>query len=408
MVGGLFDGAWSKALEKVERQPHLPRPVLGYALDVAARLESAHPNFLLRLLYSSDLARQTFYAFCVEAGLDQPQDFFDRVAQHAPDVLTGTEYLGELERTARALILLKPRQVIECVYGQCPNGFLGLLSRLGGDPQDSKETYRNAFEFFADPRHRQRAKVLGQLPGRVTAEHIAVVAGLDDDLVHRAVVEKAKSAEVRALNQFVTMIGDLCGATPASIRESLNKLNLGTTGVGMNEWAQGWMARQLRLPFDPPIPATDPNFKLCLGVELTSLGRRMRNCAGQRQSYTFLSERLVYEWVGSGGSAVLELLRLTTGGQTRWVCEDLLGRANRRVSPELAAMVRSKLDDYGILYQSLTRPSVEEQALHKLLDHTAPFAWDVRREQAEDADGDADLDRLLDALGQEMHDREAA
>lgn len=394
-------------MEKVERQPHLPRPVLGYALDVAARLESAHPHFLIKILYSSDLVRQSFNVFASQ-DIDQQQDFLHRVAQHAPDVLHGLEHLDPLAQVARALILLKPRRVVEALFGSCPDGYLGLLSRLGCDPLPSKETYRSAFDLFSDPRHRQRAKVLGQLPGRVTAEHIAVVAGLDDALVHRAVVEKAKSAEVRALNQFVTMIGDFCGATPASIRESLNKLNLGTTGVGMNEWAQGWMARQLRLPFDPPIPATDPNFKLCLGVELTSLGRRMRNCAGQRQSYTFLSERLIYEWTGPGGPAVLELLRLTSGTEVRFVLEDLRAPRNRRVSPELATVIQSKLNDYGILYQSLTHHTIDEQALHKLLDHTAPFAWDVRREEADDTGGDADLDRLLDDLDQEIHGREAA
>ncbi|WP_306222533.1 hypothetical protein [Bosea beijingensis] len=334
--------------------------------------------------------------------------FIDRIAERAPNVLIGTECLGELERTARALILLKPRQVIECVYGQCPNGFLGLLSRLGCDPQGTKETYRAAFDLFSNPRHRQRAKVLGQLPGRVTAEQIAVVAGLDDALVHRAVVEKAKSAEVRALNQFATMIRDFCGATPSSIRASLDKLNVGTKGVGMGEWAQGWIGRQVRLPFDPPIPASDPDFRLCLGVELTSLGRRLRNCAGQRQSYTFLGERLIYEVVGFGEPAAFELLRLTTGADSKWVCEDLRAPRNRRVSPELAAAVQFKLDHYGILYQSLAHPTVEEEALHKLIDHTTPFAWDVRREEADDADGDADLHALLNDLEQEIQCSEAA
>lgn len=395
-------------MEQVERQPHLPRPVLGYALDVAARLESVHSNFLLRLLYSSDLSRQIFYAFCVECGLDQSQLFIDRIAERAPDVLTGTECLGEVERTARALILLKPRQVIECVYGQCPNGFLGLLSRLGCDPQGTKETYRAAFDLFSNPRHRQRAKVLGQLPGRVTAEHIAVVAGLDDVLVHRVAVHRTKPAEVDALNAFARMIVELCNATPETIKHSLDKLNLDTKGVGMDEWARGWLGRQVRLPFDPPIPSEEPDLKLRLGVELDSLGRRFRNCAASRKSFTFLSERVLYEVVKPGEQAVVELRRLTTGDQTNWACEDLRGKSNRRVSPELATWVQSKLDQHGILYQSLTPPAVEEQALHKLLDHTTPFAWDVRREGADHENGDADIDRMLDELEQEVHGQEAA
>lgn len=394
-------------MEKVERQPHLPRPVLGYALDVAARLESAHPHFLIKILYSSDLARQCFNVFASQ-DIDQQQDFLHRVAQHAPDVLYGLEHLDPLAQVARALILLKPRRVVEALFGSCPDGYLGLLSRLGCDPLPSKETYRAAFDLFSDPLHRPRAKVLGQLPGRVTAEHIAVVAGLDDALVHRVVIERCRPDEVRALNVFANMITDLCNATPTSIRQSLDKLNVGATGVEMGEWAHGWLARQVRLPFDQPIPATDSDFKLCLGVELTSLGRRLRNCAGQRQSYTFLGERLVYEVVGFGEPAALELLRLTTGAGSKWVCEDLRAPRNRRVSPELAAAVQFRLDHYGVLYQSLAHPSVEEQALHKLIDHTTPFAWDRRREVADDAHVDADMDRMLEELEQEVHGREAA
>ena len=117
---------------------------------------------------------------------------------------------------------------------------------------------------------------------------------------------------------------------------------------------------------------------------------------------------MIYEWVGSGEPAVLELLRLTSAGDAKWVCEDLRGPRNRQVSPELATVIQSRLDDYGILYQSLTHASDKEQALHKLLDHTTPFAWDMRRGEADDADGDADIDRMLDELEQEVHGQEAA
>lgn len=391
-------------MRPIERKSFLPREFRGYSLNFAARLEASFPHFIF---YASNLARQAIFAVAAEVDLDQPQDFLGRIAQHAPDVLADLGHLDPLAQIARALILLKPRRTIQALYGECPDGFIGLLSRLGSDPLD-RETYRNAFELFADPRHRQRAKVLGQLPGRINAEHIAVVAGLDDTLVHRVALERAKPVEISALNAFVSMITDLCNATPASIRQSLDKLNVGTTGVGMNEWADGWLARQVRLPFDPPIPADDPDLKLCLGVELTSLGRRLRNCAANRKSYTFLSERLIYEVVRPGEQAALELIRLTTGDQTKWVCEDLRAPRNRRVRPELAAWVQSKLDEYGILYQSVRQPTDEEQALHKLLDHTTPFAWDMRREAVDDRNADADLHQMLDELEQEVHGLEAA
>ena len=103
-----------------------------------------------------------------------------------------------------------------------------------------------------------------------------------------------------------------------------------------------------------------------------------------------------------GEPAVLELLRVTSGTEMRWVCEDLLTVRNRRVKPETAAAVKAKLDQHGVLYQSLTRPSAEEQALHKLLDHHVRPAWDEQFVADREA-GDAILDRMLDELEEEVH-----
>lgn len=393
---------------KITRPPHLPREFRGYSLNAAGRLEASCPGLLLKILHANSLLRQSFFLFAAAVDLDQPQVFLGQLAERAPDVLVGLEHLDPHAQIARALILMKPRRTIEALFGSCPDGFLGLLARLGGDPQYGKETYRNAFELFAKPEHRKRAKVLGQLSGRITAEHIAVVAGLDDVLVHHAVVRRARFREVATLNTFAGMLADQCAATPEAIKESLDALPVAAESGRMNEWVQGWLSRQVSLPIDPPIPATDPDLKLRLGAELSSLGRRLRNCAGQRQSFSFLGDRLIYEWVRPGETAVLELLRLTSGGETKWVCENLLGRANRRVSPELAASVRSKLDEHGILYQSLTRPSVEQQAMHKLLHHTIPFAWDVLPDAGGEENDDAGISRLLDELEQEVHGQEAA
>ncbi|PZR83214.1 MAG: hypothetical protein DI537_35310 [Stutzerimonas stutzeri] len=226
--------------------------------------------------------------------------------------------------------------------------------------------------------------------------------------MHRAVIERCRPQQVLAINAFVSMITSLCSATPESIRESLDQLAVGTRGCKMTEWAEGWMARQVHLPFTAPIPSNDPDLKLCLGAELDSLGRRFRNCAAQRKSFTFLGERLIFEVVKPGEPAVLELLRLTTGEQAKWVCEDLRGPRNRRVSPEMAAWVQAKLDQYGIFYQSVAPPTADEQALHRLVDHTTAFAWDRQREAADDGGDDADLDRLLDDLEQEIDGREVA
>lgn len=385
-----------------DRQSIHPRPFRGYTLDAAARLEAAHPHFLLRLLHGSSLTRQCFFMLAAEIDLRHPEAFLDRIAENAPDVLSDLAHLDAHSKIARAFILLKPRRLIQTVFGACPEGLPGLIARLGPDPVYPSKIYRQLFDLFSESRHRRRAKVLQQLAGPVQPDRITVVSQLDKVLVHPRVLERVRPREVEALNTFSQMIQDLCGATPAAINESLDALPVGATGSDLSDWVQGWIARQVRLHVEPPIPSSDPNFRLVIGGALRKLGHRFRNCAGQRQAHTLLAERLIYEWTSPGQSAVLELLRVTSGTETRWVCEDLLAVRNRRVSPEVAAAVQAKLSKHGVLYQSLTRLPADEQALHDLLDHNPnrPL-WDEQFIADQEAIEDNDFARMLDELDRE-------
>lgn len=385
----------------------MPREFRGYALNVAARLETSSPHGIIRLLHASDRCRQCFFAFAAECDLDQPELFLSRVAEHAPDILPDLDHLDPLAQVARALILMKPRRTLECLYGACPDGLLGLFERFGSQPLYGAETYRLAFELFSRPEHRQRAKVLGQLPGKIRPEHIIVAASLDVRLLHRSVLERCQRREVAALNRFVEMIVDLCDATPKLIRESLDVLAVGTTGVRIDEWVQGWLARQVRLAVDPPIPANDPTLRLRVGGELASLGRRLRNCAGQRMGGCFAGDRLIYEFGGDGEEAVIELERLTSGSEVRWLLSGAFRARNRRISPTVAVAIQEKLDQFGILSEPLMLRQSADKALHDLIDYEVRPAWDENFVADREA-GYTDLDRLLDDLEEEVDGREAA
>lgn len=397
-------------MEPIERQPRLPREFRGYSLNVAARLEASLPHFLLRLLYASNLSRQAFFAFAAEIDLDQTDEFLHRLGVHAPDIMSDLGHLDPLARVARALILLKPKRVLEFVFGACPDGLLGLLSRFGSQPVYGPDTYRLAFELFSRPEHRRRAKVLGQWEGQLRAEHVALAAGLNEVLLHPAVLSRSKPAEVPALNAFVEMITELCDATPVTIKESLDALPVIVKGVKIGEWAETWTRRQVRLSVPVPIPNNDPDLRLCLGAEQISLGRRLRNCAASRMSYAFLCERVLVEWIRPGEQAVIELAVVQSGSEQRWEVTQLLGPRNRRAKTAVVAAIRERLDGLGILYQSSPFPSAEQDGLHALLEHFphAPFP-DYLAQHADDAeDEDADLDRMLDQLEQEVHGQEAA
>jgi hypothetical protein len=389
------------------RQTYRVREFRGYALNFAARLEASQPQFILRLLQAGRLSRQVFFAAAAEIDLDRPDVFLVQIKERAPDVLADFGHLDSLAQVARALILLKPRRVLETLYGSCPDGLLGLFERFGSQPLYPPETYRVAFELFSDPCHRHRAKVLGQIPGQIRSEHVTVVASLNDVLVHRAVLERVRRGEVAALNAFVQMIADRCDATPELIRESLAVLAVGTTGVRIDEWVQGWLARQVRIAVDPPIPADDPTLRLRVGGEMVSLGRRLRNCAGQRMGGSFAGDRLIYEFCGDGEEAVIELERLTSGSEVRWLLAGAFRARNRRVSVPVAEAIRAKLDQFSILYEPLMLRQSAEKDLHDLIDYQVRPAWDENFDTANDAEEDA-LDRLLDELDDETNGRDEA
>ncbi|HEV7334656.1 MAG TPA: hypothetical protein VGO06_01710 [Bosea sp. (in: a-proteobacteria)] len=393
--------------QQIEQRPFRVQEFRGYALNFAARLEASVQHTILRLLQASNLSRTVFFAAAAGIDLDRPEAFLAQIEARAADVLADFHGLAPNARIARALALMTPRMTLECVFGACPDGLLGLFGRFGSQPLYDPESYRLAFELFSRPENRHRAKVLGQLPGQIRPEHVMVVASLDDVLVHRAVLERVRRGEVAALNAFAQMIVDRCDATPELIRESLDALAVGTTGVRIDEWVQGWLARQVRLAVDPPIPADDPHLRLRVGGELASLGRRFRNCAGQRMGGCFAGDHLIYEFCGDGEEAVIELERLTSGSEVRWLLSGAFRARNRRISPTVALAIQEKLDQFGILCEPLMLRQSADKALHNLIDYEVRPAWDERIDATKEPD-DESLDHLLDLLDDEVNGRDAA
>ena len=83
-----------------------------------------------------------------------------------------------MAQIARALTGLRARQIAKGVYGTLPDGFLGLLARLGADPLPDPADYRLAFDLFNDPANKARAKLLRQVEGQIKPTKIRVVASL--------------------------------------------------------------------------------------------------------------------------------------------------------------------------------------------------------------------------------------
>ena len=177
------------------------------------------------MLYASPLKRQAHFAAYAEMDFSQPGILAARLRDLAPALCDPD--LDPVAQIARALTGLRARQIAQAVYGSVPDGFLGLLARLGGDPLPDPADYRLAFNLFNDPANKARAKLLRQIEGRISPTKIRVVAKLDPLLLCKAVLDRVHDVErVEALHAALSLIRSLVpDATDDALRQSLAQVS---------------------------------------------------------------------------------------------------------------------------------------------------------------------------------------
>jgi hypothetical protein len=361
-----------------------PRPFSGSYLETACLLDSAYPGFLNRLLHASDLRRAAIFAALAEVKLSSIEEVAARLRPISPPACHAD--LDAYAQIARALMIARAREITRAIYGGVPDGLLGLLARLGGDPLPDRGLYRLAHSLFADPQHRARSKLLCQTIGPLRAAKIEVAARLDPALLHPAVFERVADTErVEALHAALALIRAVVPeATDEALRFSLDGLS--STDRQLSVWIGRWLRRMTRLPVAPPIPEDDPDLRLVRGCDMVELGRRFQNCAATRLGYLALGTRAYLEWTGEGGPAVIELRGLSNGG---FVVEDIRGIRNAEPGSALLARIQTKLATVGVVSFTGLGQSPKANALKGLLDaydvehgEPAPFHFDLLAEAA--------------------------
>ncbi|WP_457105673.1 hypothetical protein [Methylobacterium sp. P5_C11] len=339
-----------------------PRPFSGSYLEVACTLDAACPGFLNRLFYASDLRRATIFAALAEIKFDGADQVVLRLRRLAPALCHPD--LDIWAQVARALMVLRARNIVQAIFGDVPDGLVGLLARLGPDPLPNRGQYRLAHRLFADPRARARAKLLRQTPGRITPDHIETAVRLDPVLLHQKVFEQVRGAEqVETLHAALALIRALVPqVNDVALHRSLDGLR--SSGTDLGEWIERWLRKATRVPFAPPIPANDPDLRVLDGPGMVELGRRFRNCARDRVGHVAAGLRCYIEWRDRNAPAVIELRRLTGG---LFLVEDLRGPNNRDLDPKLAELIRGRLATFGVLSLIGVPPTVAGGALMSLL-----------------------------------------
>nr|WP_111772089.1 hypothetical protein [Methylorubrum extorquens] len=370
--------------------PH-PRPFGGLYLEVASKLDSACPGYLNRMLYASTLKRSTQFAAYPEIDFSQPEAMAARLRSLAPDACCHT--LDPVAQIARGMLALYPRDIACAAFGFVPEGFLGVLGRIGDDPLPEPADYRLTFKLFADPANKARAKLLRQKTGQVSPQHLRIAALLAPALVHQKVFERIRSAEVA---ETLSMALDLIRQLHPTLTDEL--LHASLDGLSpkdhdLSEWVGTWLSKAKVVPMTSPFLADDPDLRLISPAKLAELGRRFKNCAASYASYLALGTHLVFEWIRPGQSAVIVLRSLSDG---RWLIEQVRSESNGVPNHETLLAIRGKLQNHGILrYGGLGRAEITKRLAHFLRLYGLEGHGDLLDEGLPDP-----FEDVVDAIGQ--------
>lgn len=328
---------------KPERKLH---PFSGWALEAVVSLDCACPGLLALTFRFGVQRRQALFLMLAAVREDGISEIADRLRHRElpPDFRD----LEDAALLGRAVVhLRRPRDLVRAVLG-APDGLLGALARLGPDPLEEPDLYRELHHLFASatPADRRRAKILGQIQGDLAGGQIAVVSRLDPLLLHPAIVSKIHDVEhVAELHHALAYIRSYCsGATEAGIRASLGLLRPEDSRVDL---VRAWSKRFDLLPYDLDTSSDPTLVVLASAAAMNDAARRYRNCLASRISDVFLGTHLFAEYQPIGRSepgVIAELRRIERG----FFLEGLYGVGNTRVRADRANLVRRKLAACGV------------------------------------------------------------
>lgn len=254
--------------------------------------------------------------------------------------------LNPLAQIGRALIVSKPPEIIEAVFGSVPDGLMGVLKRLGHQPFANPRLYRVLHDLFATPFHRQKANVLREIGGPLNDTTIQIIRELDAPWLRPEIVIRLRSLEeMRLFQDAVTVVTylrpDLSDDDLARSFESLG------ARTDLQTWVSRFIEAATRFPPGPPI-SDDGEFR-CLrtGAEMQDVARDFRNCLASKIPEVALGRVAFVLYVP--GPALIELARLTDGLNDQWALDAVHGAGHADVSPEAVRSIRSKLTGAGIL-----------------------------------------------------------
>lgn len=326
----------------------------GWGLDQVVQIDDdAQPGFLARVCRSRLLWRQALWS-CLAAGGATDGEVLFRATGEAGWLTAGPRSL--IREFANVAPRLSARDLVEVTYGSCPDGLLGALRKLHGQPFGVPEFYRLLHRLFAsdDPLDRRRRAALEQCSTLDERRLEAVLAMSDPGLLVPSVVNGLDGEEaVRRFERDVAIVRRLCSwATDGAIRDAVAKARERRS----RPFLAAMLSKADRLfPEAHPCDA-DPDLERFPIAKAREIGQGFRNCLSPERILPQAASG-VWAMIAWRGAELLIETRLLDSGA--WAVHRVHAAGNQRVERQTLLRVRDKLAPLGVVCPVCAEPRDE-------------------------------------------------
>lgn len=301
--------------------------LLGFSTDALIRLDDAVPGVLSRVLTAGAARRQAIFAALaaqeVKAGVfDVGEDLFP-------------QSFAEVVRHGRVADILRQ------AFGDVPDGFPGLLERIGERPLDRPSDYLAIHQMLA--RNDVRAADALRGAGRITRRKLEVLSSLDPRWHHaNALARLDTGAEATTFNVAVDFVQVVCSrASDEVVAEAIARMRPTST---LPRLLDRFIRRADRLPPNPVQIGDNELRPLSTMRDYLEAGRKYRNCLASKLSHVAAGRMAVAEF---RDECLVEFRPLTGGGGgwMKWLCH---GPRNGLVPISMEKAAVAKCDALGI------------------------------------------------------------
>lgn len=307
--------------------------------DLIVRLDLMDAGFLGWLVRLPESRRQVMYAIMAKTCAD----FLRPRQQGHTATEPSNEQLLALRSVLKDMRQLRPASLLAKYYGSCLDGFCGSVAKTHNGPQ-SGGYYERLFAIFAEPRHKQIAKVVRQLSS-MDVGRLNILMTLDPLFLSPRFAAKVSSAQQAAdltiaLGLIRRVVGD--EANEVALTNSIRSI---AENVTVPMWVSSWLSRAKHITY-PQLELRNHWVPLDSGEKLTEAGRRLRVCLGHTDRIldVLRGRNLYYE--GTRHSVIAEVQAV--GPQRFLVLMGVYGRGNSPVPRGLRREVEAEFLGAGV------------------------------------------------------------